>query len=325
MAVEASIKGLEDVWVTVTAELQQSRTSPQPSPPAVVLWGHQYHQHPPEASPQQHGLILQATGGGHTPSAGPRNPIEITFQQIPAAAAVGHCRGVALARWACLTLEAHCRDGALDGRPGGVSCGGYVVLPLTVGPLRLLPAVDSVDAAAAAAAAGSPSALRAASQVQWARRLWVTHDTEERSDEGDEGAEQEGEEATSHTKGRICRPPLMITEAAAEAAEISGSTWDAGVVLGAFLTRWWRRHGATSGCTAALELGCGAGVAGLALAAAAAAAVPPLQLWLTDIDPHALRRVEHNAVLNRLAHIQYGPNPRFATLGYPALGKPLTA
>jgi ribosomal protein L11 methylase PrmA len=53
-----------------------------------------------------------------------------------------------------------------------------------------------------------------------------------------------------------------------------------------------------------VELGCGVGVAGLALAAAAAATVPPLQLLLTDIDPHALRRVEHNAVLNRLARVQ---------------------
>ena len=186
---EASIPGLEDISVTVTAELHQSRTIPQPSPPAVVLCG-QKHQEKPEASPpQQHDLRLRATGGGHTARAGPRDPIEITFEQITtAAAAVNHCRGVS-GRWTYLTLEARSRDGApLDGRLGGVTCGGYVVLPLTVGPLRLLPAVDSIDAAAAAAAAGSPSALRAASQLQWARRLWVTeYDTAEGFDEGDEG------------------------------------------------------------------------------------------------------------------------------------------
>jgi predicted nicotinamide N-methyase len=67
--------------------------------------------------------------------------------------------------------------------------------------------------------------------------------------------------------------------------------------------RRWRRHGAASGCTAAVELGCGVGVAGLALAFASATAAIPPRLLLTDVDPRALRRVQHNAAINRLGHV----------------------
>jgi hypothetical protein len=153
----------------------------------------------------------------------------------------------------------------------------YVVLPLTVGPVRLLPALLSASLPASASAAGTssyspvaywsaiqddqekrracigsslhslplslhpapgvvlagaapPSALRAASQLQWARRLWVAAEGEEEEEEGGKGGRD--------SLGRNVSLPLMMTEEAAEVAEISGSTWDAGVVLGAYLARW---------------------------------------------------------------------------------------
>ncbi|KAK3286319.1 hypothetical protein CYMTET_6121 [Cymbomonas tetramitiformis] len=143
------------------------------------------------------------------------------------------------------------------------------ILPIIAGPIRLLNPESE--------AAKNSSRMRSVN-VGWARRLSM----------GEEG------------------PPLLVMEESGDRAEISGSTWDAGIVLGAFLAKWWRQNCQEGGDSAArvghglaVELGCGCGVAGLGLAQAMQrsgtgrpGSAEKLDLVLTDLDEARLMRDE---------------------------------
>jgi hypothetical protein len=125
---------------------------------------------------------------------------------------------------------------------------------------------------------------------------------------------------------------IRLCELNAKDAPIAGSLWDAGCVLGAYLSHMWQtdkhkigcrcQHGELEPksfgeiplCGAAIELGCGSGCAGLMLAAAMEAsssdcspssrpcAGPCIRdIILTDGNAIALQLARDNVTLNNLA------------------------